>query len=333
MAAIAAGWLLWHFLGGRPFDWALFLNTLKGLRWGWLLVAAAFGMTSYLGRALRWTVLIAPVRSNPSLWNLFSATAIGFTAITLLGRPGEFVRPYLIATREKVSLSSQLAALMLERIFDLLAALLVFGLALSRIHHSEVRAGPALTWVLAAGGYVAAAVALVTILVLVLIREYSATMRTRMLAGLRVLPERHYARAERFIGAFVEGVESTRSWRSLLLLCAYTAIEWILIVGTVWGVLLAFPALHFRIGDVLIFVGFIAFGAVVQIPGIGGGFQVVAVLVLTELFGMKLEAATGVAMLLWLVTFVVIVPVGLVLALREGVTWLKLKELGREVSP
>ena len=59
--------------------------------------------------------------------NLLSATVIGFTAITLFGRPGEFVRPYLIALKEKVPVTSQLAAWLLERIFDLLMALLLFG--------------------------------------------------------------------------------------------------------------------------------------------------------------------------------------------------------------
>ena len=59
------------------------------------------------------------------------------------------MRPYLIATQGAVPLSSQLAALLLERIYDLLTALLVFGFALSQIQRSEVQAGPALGWVLA----------------------------------------------------------------------------------------------------------------------------------------------------------------------------------------
>jgi glycosyltransferase 2 family protein len=47
--------------------------------------------------------------------------------------------------------------------------------------------------------------------------------------------------------------------------------------------------------DVLIFVGLVSFGAAVQIPGIGGGLQVVAVVVLTELFRVRLEPATSFA--------------------------------------
>ena len=84
--------------------------------------------------------------------NLLSATVIGFTAITLFGRPGEFVRPYLIARKEQVPVTSQFAAWVLERIFDLLMALLLFAFALTRVQSSDLHVGPKLTWVLAAGG-------------------------------------------------------------------------------------------------------------------------------------------------------------------------------------
>ena len=70
--------------------------------------------------------------------------------------------------------------------------------------------------------------------------------------------------------------------------------------------------------DVLIFMGFVSFGAVVQIPGVGGGIQVVAVLVLTELFRVPVEVATSFALLIWIITFVVIVPVGLLLGRAGG---------------
>jgi uncharacterized membrane protein YbhN (UPF0104 family) len=334
-AALAAAGvaLVWSGLANRGFDWALFARTFTRLNYGWVAASAVLALATYVGRALRWAVLIAPVKPRPNLRNLLSATMIGFTAITLLGRPGELVRPYLIATRERVPLSSQLAALMLERIYDLLAALLVFGFALSRVEASEVHAGPALGWVLRTGGTVAAAVALTCSLILVLIRQYSEKMRGRMLDGLKVLPERIYPKAERLVNAFVQGVESTRSWRALAALAGYTALEWALITGTMLCLVRAFPALEFGMVDVLIFMGFVSFGAIVQLPGIGGGFQVVAVLVLTELFAIRLEVAASVAMMLWAVTFLIVVPPGLLLALREGLNWMKLKELGREVAP
>ena len=71
-------------------------------------------------------------------------------------------------------------------------------------------------------------------------------------------------------------------------------------------------------------LGFVAFGSAVQIPGVGGGMQLATVLVLTELFHVPLETASGIAILIWIVTFVIVVPIGLILAIREGLEWRKL---------
>ena len=51
-----------------------------------------------------------------------------------------------------------------------------------------------------------------------------------------------------------------------------------------------------------------------------------------KIFGVSVELATSIAVLLWLITFVVIVPFGLVAALHEGLSWRKLRELEREVA-
>jgi len=314
------------------FHWSVFVATLTGLDWRWLLAAAGFGFATYYGRALRWAVLLRPLRPRPDMWNLFTATVIGFTAVTLLGRPGEFVRPYLISLKERVPFSSQIAAWVLERIYDLLMALAIFGFALSRLHNlGDV--GPALSWVLEIGGWVVWIASALCLLALVMIRRYSERMRTRLMEALGFLSEHHLERAGRFLQALVQGAESTRSHKSILLLVVYTVFEWVLIAFCYLCITRAFgAALHFTLEDVLILMGFVSFGAIVQIPGIGGGVQVVAVLVLTKIFGLAVELATSIAVMLWFITFVVIVPFGLVVTLREGLSWRKLRELEREVG-
>jgi len=298
-------------------------------------LAAASGsvIAGYYGRALRWRVLMRPVKPEPSLWNLFSATVIGFSAITVLGRPGEFVRPYLIASKEQVSASSQLAALVLERIYDVLIVLAIFGFALSRVRRSDVALGPALSWVFATGGWFVGALSIGVLGLLAAFRHFSTAMRRRLLDALAALPDHHFKRADRLITAFVQGVESTRSQKAMLLVVWYTLLEWATIALTVFCVIRAFGgALHFGWLDVLIFLGFLAFGAVVQIPGVGGGMQVVSILVLTELFRVPLEISTSVALVLWFISFVVVVPLGVALALHEGIRWRTLKQLEPEVT-
>jgi glycosyltransferase 2 family protein len=332
LAALSAWWL-YDTARRQGFHWQTFRATLVSLRIPWLLLASLCAVVTYYIRALRWAVLIRPVRPHAGIRGLFTATVIGFTAVTVFGRPGEFVRPYLIALREKVPFSSQLAAWLLERMFDLLIALVVFGYALGHVKSSGITVGPALSWVLAIGGRFVAVAAAVSLIVFVLLRHFSETMRQRLLDGLRFLPEHSFARTERLVNAFVHGVEATQSGLSLLLLTFYTAAEWVAIAVCYLCITRAFgSALHFGWTDVLIFMGFVSFGAVVQIPGIGGGVQVVTILVLTELFMVPLEVATSLALLLWIIMFVVIVPLGIFLAIREGLDWAKLRSMAREAE-
>ena len=329
---LIALYLLRSELRKSGFHWSVFVATLARLDWPWLLAAVALALATYYGRALRWSVLLKPLRPHPNMWKLVSATAIGFTAVTLLGRPGEFVRPYLISVQERVPFSSQLTAWVLERIYDLLMVLAVFGFALTRLRNIA-NPGPTLSWVLEIGGWLVWILSGASLLMLILIRRYSEAMRRRLMDALGFLSEHHLNRAGRFLEALVQGAESIRSTKAVLLLLLYTLLEWALIVGCYWCIAKAFgPALQFTLSDAITFIGLIAFGTVVQIPGIGGGMQVVAVLVLTKIFGLSVELSTSIAVLLWLITFVVIVPFGVAAALHEGLSWRKLRELEREAS-
>jgi uncharacterized membrane protein YbhN (UPF0104 family) len=117
-----------------------------------------------------------------------------------------------------------------------------------------------------------------------------------------------------------------------LLLAFYTLLEWVLIAFCYFALFHAYSGLAaFRLQDILVFMGFVSFGNIVQIPAVGGGFQLVTVIVLTELFQVPPELATSLAITTWIITFVVIVPLGLFLSFREGVNWKKLRDIGKEV--
>jgi uncharacterized protein (TIRG00374 family) len=332
LAAVLVGWLAYHQFSQRSFDWRLAAGSFERLDWSWILLSVIPIFGTYYGRALRWAVFLKPQRPKPSITKLLSATVIGFTAVTLFGRPGEFVRPYLIARKEQLPVTSQFAAWALERIFDLLMALLVFGFALAKVQSSGVHLGPTLTWVLTFGGRIVTVMGIAVLLFLLSLRHFAEPARTRLLRALHHLPERHIGRVERLINAVFLGVESMRSDAALFLVFVYSLAEWILICACYWCLAKAFAGiLNLSLVDVLILTGFVSFGSIVQIPGVGGGTQVVSVLVLTELFGIRLELASAFALLLWILTFVAIVPVGLLVGLKEGLDWHSLRHIGEEV--
>ena len=327
-----AVWLIYHAIENRGFDWRLAASSLAHLRLGWLLLAIAGIYSTYWGRALRWMVFLRPIKAKPSMANLLQATVIGFTAITILGRPGEFVRPYLISIKEKVPLATQFAAWLLERVADLLMVLLLFGFALARQSPATEAAGPKLQWLLHEGGTFVAIAAGALLLLLVFFRHFVTSAERLLDRFFQLLPGNRRIAFNTLVATFVRGVECTRSDAALLEILAYSVLEWALIIASYWCLAASFTALNFTFVDVIVFMGFVALGASVQIPGIGGGVQVTAIVVLTELFGMRLEQATAFAFVVWILTFVAVVPVGLILGLREGLEWNRLRRLNLHSS-
>lgn len=330
---VILGLAIWRWRDSH-FDWVRFFATVTSVNWYWLSLSVFFILLSYIGRVLRWEVMLRPLRPHSSFWNLCSATVIGFTAVVILGRPGELVRPYLIAIKERVPFSSQMAAWLLERVLDTLVVLLIFGFALTRTPAHGLAPGSPLQWVLRAGGYVMAIVCIACVLFLFLFRNFSDVTQRRILGAVTFLPEPYYKRIESTMTAFATGMQATRNRGFLVRLLVYTVLEWMVIVGGFVFLFRAFGATAgFALVDVLVFVGFVALGSIVQIPGIGGGVQIAAIIVLTELFGLSIESATGMALLIWVLTFVSIVPFGVAFAFHEGLNWRKFRDLAQEVPP
>ena len=69
-------------------------------------------------RAIRWRFLLSPLASIPAN-RLYPVVVIGYMANNLMpARLGEIVRSYYLARREKVSGSSALATIAIERVYD-----------------------------------------------------------------------------------------------------------------------------------------------------------------------------------------------------------------------
>lgn len=322
-------WIVWRIVGGKSFDFKAFGSALAAMDPVWLSAAIVVVAFTYAVRALRWLTMIRPVAPSARFWPIFDATIIGFCGAVLLGRAGEFIRPYLIAKQENVSFTSQVAIWFLERLTDLLAVLVIFGWAISSIDPAvSSRVGPEIGWVLQFGGRASLAVGVVSLLILLAFRYFPNLASTRITDAAAVLPEAIRGRIQGLVAAFSAGMDATRDARVLALLLFYSLAEWILIAVCYYCILQSFaPTAALSIRDGLIILGLVSFGSVVQIPGVGGGMQIIGILVLTQMFGLGVEDATAVATMLWGIGLAICVPPGLILAARRGLSWTKLSAI------
>src|SRR5579883_3038473 len=85
LTAVLVGFVLYRYRS-TPFDWRTFFATLTSVDWVWFAGSIVLMLATYVGRALRWEVMIRPMRPKANFGGLCSATVIGFTAVVLLGR-------------------------------------------------------------------------------------------------------------------------------------------------------------------------------------------------------------------------------------------------------
>ncbi len=329
---LAAGVFLYRRLNESGFAWDRFVAVLSELSLPWIAASIPLILAAYVVRAIRWKVMIRPMAPHATVWDMTVSTFIGFTAVVLFGRAGEPVRPYLIARKQNLPFSSQVAAWFVERILDLLMILALFGIALTQTEGVGWAPDSKLHTALQAAGWVAGVTGAGCLLGLIALRTYRGQIRNRLEQAVTFLPEAALARVRKIIGAFDKGMESARDPATLWNLVGLTVLEWTLVAGVFITVLLAFPeTAHLTLSEVLTTMGFVTFAGVVQIPGVGGGMQIATILVLTEMYGIRVEAASGVALVIWATNFLLALPIGLAMAFHEGVTWRTMRHAGDDL--
>jgi hypothetical protein len=314
------------------FRWTRLWALLTGASPGPLLLALIAVFCTYFVRALRWRFFLSPIK-KASLWVLFVGQILGFSSIYLIGRPGEFVRPAYIAKKENVSMSAMLAVWLLERIFDTVFLVLLFAAALDfEPVEPETARGTKVLATLHRGGDVMLVLAVLLVVGLLLFWLRSRQFTAWMLRLFHFLPATALRQFERFLRSFAEGLSVIRNWKDLLRSLALTAVVWFLNTSVFWLVFQSLPRevadLSWLASAVTLFCA--ALGLAVQIPGVGGGYQVGIILALNEFFNVPAEAATGAGILVWIIMSVPCLASGLVLLVHEGLTLRKLEALAEE---
>ncbi|MEW5724189.1 MAG: lysylphosphatidylglycerol synthase transmembrane domain-containing protein, partial [Thermodesulfobacteriota bacterium] len=187
-------------------------------------------------RALRWRYLLAPA-GRPGLHSLFGAVMIGFMSLNVLPlRLGEFIRAYVLARREEMTVSGVFATVVVERIFDGFTVLLFLLVSLFLLPWSLDQGTR--EWI-TAFSVLAVVIYLAAILFLVLLK-----WKVRLVLGvsdrvLRRLP-RWRETAGRMILAFAGGLDALASLRLFAIIAVCSLLVWLAAAGFYWVVMFAF---------------------------------------------------------------------------------------------
>ena len=313
----------------KSFDWAKLLQYRPD--WRHILHGIVLIYFAYFLRALRWKIFLRPVRKHASTLGMIAPTVIGFTGLALLGRPGELIRPYLIARRENLSFASQLAVWAVERIFDVggFTVLMVAGIFLpfSKLRIFAATRPELLHW-LHVMGFMLTALVLGLFAGAMLVSYKGEALAKWVEDRFSHLARNLGHRIAQRVREFATGLNTIHGPLSFIQLSAVSVLMWWMIAVAYKEVPHAYgaPMQAMSVAKVLLLMGSSMIGSMVQLPGVGGGSQLATISALDHVFDIPKELAVSCGIMLWLVTFVAVVPFGLALAHRERLSFRELSE-------
>lgn len=335
LAMLALCFLLYHFRGMMHlsgFSGAKLLHAVREANPLYLILSLVTIYICYAVRALRWQNFQKHV-GPAKFWDIYQMTLAGFAAVFLLGRPGEPVRPVLLARRGKIPIADTFGIWALERLFDVASMAVIAAIALlifKSASHTGDAAGTVQRAAKTAGTLLSAGLA-GAIAVLAYLRVHGSSVLERRLqrwlaaGGLR-------AQIAKVILGFIRGIQTVRSWGDLMSAVFYSGIHWFLVLVVYFLVTKSFGGrlAEMSLNDCMLLLAFTLVGSVVQLPVVGGGSQALAIFAFTMVFGVEREPAGVAAIVLWLVTFAGGSLAGVPLLLREGLSLGKLREFAAQ---
>jgi glycosyltransferase 2 family protein len=302
------------------FNWGVFVEQLKLVDWRLIGLGVVLILLGYVVRAFRWALFLKPARKVvfPSrMWfDLLGAQVIGFTGVALLGRAADLTRPYLVARRIKLPLSSQVAVYVVERMFDLGATALIFSTVLffapdraALPHHEK------LTFLAEFG--LAGTAGLAILATAVRISGNAVASATEKVLGK--LSESLGASVAAKITAFRDGLDMLASLKDAVAALLLSLLMWVFITCAYLVTIRAFvdsPPLHtITLARCVVLIATGMAVSMVQLPVIGWFTQIAALTyAMQQLFGAAAEPALGCGATLLIVTFLCVTPVGLIWA-------------------
>lgn len=293
------------------------MAAMAGAHASWLAPILAVLVVGQLLRALRWWLLVRPIKAvTPA--RLAPIAFAGFMAINLFPlRAGEAARPLLLRSREDVPIAAGLGTVLAERVADVISLLLLFIVSLAllpvdaEIAGKSVRAIARILLALCVAGVLFLAA-------LMVLRERLVRAVEKVVA---VVSPKAAAIVARLLGVFVEGLAAFRT--------PALAAEVAALSVSIWGLQAIAMGMGIRMFDLgapvsaALPVLAITMAGITIPAGIGmsGNFQAACVLALHDLYGIPHDPAFAYAVVLNLACFVVAVGMGLLAMPFLGVKW------------
>jgi uncharacterized protein (TIRG00374 family) len=299
------------YLAFRQADFGEIWLALQTARYSFVVLSLVLFVMTIVLRGLRWSVL---TQGRLSTWECFWLFNIGFLFNDILpARLGEIARAFLAGRKQGMYFSSALSSIVVERLFDMVSVVVLFGIVLIGLDLPG--------WATGAGTGMGI-IAVVGILILAFAARYPEGALRLGARLLSLIPGITVERASAFLQPFVEGLGGVSSLRTFAAGMGLSIFAWLVSGFNAWVLMLAF----WRSSEVPLVMGQLAVAAAglgIAVPAAPSGvgpFHAAVIGVLTAV-GYNADVSRSYAFVLHAMNVVVTALFGGLGLMREGVSF------------
>lgn len=317
--------LIFLFFFFRKIDLGMIWTTVKSVEYLYAIPLMVINLASIWIRAKRWRYLLAPIK-KVRLTPLFHATAIGFMANNILpARLGEFIRAFVLGSKENISRTTTFATIVVERLFDGFSILLILFVVILFMPFPPDQSRVFTQFHIKMAGILSFLIYVVALGVLLTLRFHKDKANRTIGFFLKILPSRLSQKILKLIESFVTGLEVLQRPWDILVIIGYSIFLWVITGLSYYSLFFAFHIdLSLLAGFFLLVV--LIFGvSLPSAPGYIGTFHWACAAGLIYL-GIDANLAKSFALLLWFIVFVPIIFLGFFSLWIEGMSLGQLKK-------
>lgn len=321
---LGVGALIW-FAQGQ--DWLVVWDAIQHANVGWLAVAVILQLVAMYIRAMRWRSFLGQPYVDTNY--LFLVSNVGFMGNGVLpARMGELIRPFLVGKNTPHTFSTALATIIVERVFDLLAILLILAFVLAVYPFPEgadwIRTSTSIAIPMFFG-----------FLGVVLCITYAPQWSLRIVKFfVRPLPEGLQQTILKAVVSFELGASTFKRPLSFIYCLGHTFLLWLLIAFSELVVLWAFGITEVSFVGALFLMVFLCFAVMApQLPGYIGVYHMATKAILVYTFGLDPDLSAAVAIVMWFTQVPPIIVAGFICLMVMGISFRNITTVSQQAAP
>ncbi len=330
------------YLAFRNVPMSELLGYFGAINYAWILPSIALALFSFVLRVFRWQIILTSSQ-NVGFWRAFHPLMIGFMINCILpGRLGEVVRPVVLKKRDNVPVTTGLATVVTERVFDITMLMSFFAVVLATVQIRSdlyidfgayrldrevletVSSGMLKLCILLIAGIVAISFSRTRHIINGLLTRIPGLFFFLSHAGRDKMHRLIVAPLVRIVENVAEGFSLVRYPKKMILCIGLSVMVWYMAALSVYVMALGCPGVDtlsfLELAAVLIIICF--FIALPSVPGFWGIWEAGGVFALS-LFGVSAQHAAGFTLANHAVQMIPVILVGLVSAVVTGINIMK----------